>query len=262
MKKTYEINYGNKATINTGNYENLSPMYNIKCIMETERGVDLEKEFAALRNIVDKELKHSVDMVRQELLIKSLKHIRFYEKDGKKYPSVTSIINPDPIEGIPNFELCGLRGTILHRWFEEYLTTGKTECYISDAEKEQLAIIGGVEGFDFSWVMDNRDFEFDKSEVEVYNDTELYAGRYDGDGLFQGKTALFDLKSGDLSKKRIEKAFIQLSAYAKCLPDIKELVVIPCHPKAKKIPPTTTEIDKYYAMFKQKRTEFKERFGI
>jgi len=264
MKRIYEINYGNKATINTGNYENLSPMFNIKTIIESENGsrVYIRKEFKKMKKVVEDELKKSIDSIKQEQLLKSLKHLRFYEKDGVKYPSVTSIINPDPIEGIPNLELYGLRGEIIHRWFGEIVTSGSSKCFISDVEKERLVIIGGVEGFDINWVTNDSQLEFDKSEVEVYNTKDVFAGRYDADGLLGGKVSLFDCKSGDLSKKGIERAFMQLSAYASCVPDIKQLVIIPCNPKAKKVPVVSTEIDKYYALFMAKRKEFKERFGI
>jgi hypothetical protein len=268
MKRSYEINYGNKATLNTGNYENLNPMFNIKVIIDgveyvpEEVEVNLQREFERIKGIVDDQLQQKINEVKQGELIKALKHIRFYEKDGIKYPSVTSVLSPDPIEGVPNLELYGLRGDIMHRWFAEIVTTGKSDYFISDAEKDKLVIIGGMEGFDISWVVDDKQFEFDRSEVEVFNYKDIYAGRYDADGLLGGKTALFDVKSGDLSKAGIEKAFIQMSAYAHCVPDIKQLVVLPCNPKAKKVPVVSTDIDKFYAMFMQKRAEFKERFGI
>ena len=40
-----ELNYGNKATINTGNYENISPMFNIKKILESTTDLNINQEF-------------------------------------------------------------------------------------------------------------------------------------------------------------------------------------------------------------------------
>jgi len=258
MKKTYELNYGNKATINTGNYENLSPMFNIKVVLEGVEKINEVEEFERIKKIVDGQLYNSIEQVRQDQLLKSLKHIRITEKDGVKYPHVTSIIRPDPLEGIPNLELYGLRGDILHEVFQTIVKDGG---YVSPFDDERLAPIGGLKDFDLEWIVDNRDFEFGNSEVEIFNTQDIYTGRYDADGLYQSKKAMFDLKSGNLTKKTIDDAFMQIAAYSQGL-DIEVMVIIPCNPKIKKEPIVSKDIGMYYAKFKQKRIEFKERFGI
>ena len=65
----YELSYGNKATINTGNYENLNPVYNLKCQKFVSEGetLDLSKEFVTLKEIVDGLLQQAIYAVRAKL---------------------------------------------------------------------------------------------------------------------------------------------------------------------------------------------------
>ena len=115
-----------------------------------------------------------------------------------------------------------------------------------------------MDGYDFEWVKYDKKFVFGKSEQEVINWEDKYIGTYDADGLYDGVECTYDLKSGRLDKN---KWFMQLAAYNKPR-GIKRMVVIHIGPKAKQTPYVEDDVDKYYAMFMEKRAEFKERFGI
>jgi hypothetical protein len=261
--KRAEITYSKNATVNVGQYENISPMFCQKVIIEAE-DIDSEKEFLEIKTTIDKLINDEIAKIRGEKLLKEMAHIRFSEIDGKKVPHVSSIISPDKL-GIPNIELFALRGTLKHKELELYIkSAGKERFTISESDKQKLITIGGIEGFDIEWIKNDERIVFDKDKVEqeVYNEEHLYCGRYDYAGNFVKENALFDLKSGSMDKVCQEKAFIQLSAYARCLKDIKCLVILPCNPKSKKEPIVTNDIPRYFDLFLQKRQEFKQRFGI
>ena len=54
-----KITYGNKATINTGNYENENPMYSISIEQETNKPVERETIEAELNDL--KKIISSID---------------------------------------------------------------------------------------------------------------------------------------------------------------------------------------------------------
>jgi hypothetical protein len=140
-----------------------------------------------------------------------------------------------------------------------WISQGRYLWDVSEEETKKLEIIGGLSKteWDLNWVGE-LGFDFSLSEQEVYNDEYMYCGKYDS----KSADVIYDFKSGSPTKDMFEKAFIQLSAYAKCLPDVKKLVVIPLNPKAKHHTQETTEIDKYFSIFLKKRAEFKERYGV
>jgi len=251
----YEITMGDKWTVPLKQYENRSPLVSITKTVEGDR-VDATKEIADLWAIIDKSIKEIKGRVEQEYLISVLKHLRFYEKDGIQLPSVTSIINPEPYTADP---LYGDRGDMKH----EELANDNYDAIYTDEEEARFAHIGGLRAYSLKWIKEDREIEFDKKEQVVYNMEDLYAGRYDVGGLYKGKVAIFDLKTGDMSKAGQEKAFMQLAAYAKATAlNPQQLVILPVGPKIKNIPIVTTEIDKYYSMFMELRRAFKDRFGL
>jgi len=250
--ETIELNYGNKATINTGNYENISPMFNIKRIIQSSTDLNITNELNAMKDIVDGQLNDYIKAHQAEIL-----NPRTYEKDGKKYVSVTQVITPIKPK-IPNFELYGLRGDIYHRIYKRWTTENKYIVDISLEEKEKLKPVKGIEDNALDWIIKLEDIEYITSEKTVYNDTYLYAGTYDSAGLFKKVPSVLDLKSGRID---LDKCFMQLSAYAKCL-DVEQMVILPIHPSEKHEPIISNEVDFYFGMFIQKRKDFKERYGL
>lgn len=264
--KTYEICYSNSAKVNMGDYEQLSPFYSTKLVIEADGvEVDVKAEYEKMREDVDLLLKANVDNIKNAKKAKEIGNFRFYTKDGKQYVSVTSVLSPEPLspEDEERLKPYGARGTALHRILSQVINTGN----LLQPTKEEIdacASVGGFAGYDL-WFLNDKKFDFAKSEIAVYNDAELYAGRYDADGYFDSKTALYDLKTGSLDKKGLDKAFMQLAAYNKCLPEPAEcLVILPVSPKAKQEPIVITngDIEKYFGLFMAKRQEFKKRYGV
>ena len=268
MARTYELNYGNKATVNLGDYENESPMYNQKLIITIDDGIEINiaEEFEEMRQVVDEQLRLNVAKIRQRKLSTDLKDLRFYEYEGKRYPSVTSIISLGEKLDIPNLELYGRRGEILHRIFARTITDGKYVWDVTKEEEQALALIGGISEKDFGFkeLLTNDRFDFRLSEVEVYNVEHLYAGRFDAEGFDGQLKVIFDLKSGSMNKEAMTRAFMQLAAYAHCREGIQALIILPVSPKTKKEPiiATNSEMERYWQMFLAKRREFKEKFGL
>ena len=259
----YELSYGNKATINTGNYENLNPVYNLKCQKFVSEGetLDLEHEFGVMKEIVDGILQQDIYAVRARLNPPPPHWFR--EKDGKQYVRVSAVL--DPTVKTPAVENkirpYGIRGDILHRIFERYVRDGVLDKFLTEAEEEIIKPIGGLVGFDLSWIMTDDRFEFKNSEVEVYDEELMYSGKYDADGTFSKVEAGFDLKSGkDLD---VDTIFEQLAAYWNASGrKWKQMIILPVHPDGKKEPIVSTKMIEYFNRFKQKRQTFKEMYGV
>jgi len=262
----YELVYSNSEKVNLGDYSQRNPFYSIKKLVPVLSLEELSNELKDLRTLIDNELRLNVQEIKTGLRAKTMTNFRFYEKDGKKYVSVTSILDPEPKtpEQQAFLKPYGIRGSALHRVFGDYVTSGKLIYEFLKEEVDGCSSVGGFEGFKF-WFQGDERFDFRRSEIEVYNEKELYAGRFDADGYFDEHPALFDLKSGDLGKSGVDKAFCQLAGYNACLEEPAEaLVIIPINPKYKNEPiiKTGDEITKYFNMFMAKRKAFKEKYGF
>lgn len=258
MSRSYELNYGNKHTVNIGNYENLNPMYNAKLIITVEDGIEvnLNEEFNIMREIVDLNLKNNVRGIKDSLKAKenaeALKQFRFYDKDGKKYISVTSVLNPDlkTPEEIERLKPYGEKGDAQHKLFENAIKTGK----IDDLPKE------------LSWIFKDVKIDLRRSEFRVYDDKTLTAGTCDADGYYDDKLTGYDLKSGNLTyKDSLVKAKEQLAEYWNA--DGKkweQAIILPTHEKVKQEPIIISrdELVKHLESFMKKRNEFRERYGV
>lgn len=266
MKKTFECMYSNSMKINMGDYEQLNPFFAGKIVIEADGiEVDMKEEFENLRELVDLQLKNSVDNIKNSKKAKDIGNFRFYERNGLRYVSVTSVLNPEPKtpEEQARLKPYGDRGTALHRIFSHLITNGEL---VKPTKEEEAACksVGGFSGYDF-WFKDDERFDFRLSEVECFNDELLYAGRFDANGFFDGKPCIFDLKSGSLDKTGIDKAFMQLAAYNACFGEKNGiLVVIPIGTKAKKEPIVAEgeQVTAYFNKFMAKREAFKKQYGV
>ena len=264
-KKSSELFYANSAKINMGDFEQLSPFYSLKITFDNQgEDVDLDTEYEKMRESVDTLLRMNIDNVKNAKKAKEIGNFRFYDKNGKKYISVTSVLNPIPKtpEEEARLKPYGDRGTILHRHFSSYITDAVLTP-ITVAEEDNCAEVGGFLGYEF-WFKDDPNYDFRSSEITLYNDEHEYAGRCDADGFYGKEPALYDLKSGSLNNDGIEKAFLQLAAYNACYTEPRDLLIIlPIGPKAKKAPLITrgADIKKYFEMFLAKRKSFKVKYG-
>lgn len=248
-KQNLEIVYSNSMKINRGNYEQEAPFYSAKVVIEDFDGKDVESrcnsEYARLQGIIEPLLAADYNKKRTDLA-----NVRIREKDGKQYPSVTSILCPDGIyKGIKNLAQFTERGKQLDKIFKTYITTGKLlrpnplkfDPLPWEFDVEKFCEENGLKP-SINW----------KADIEVYNEEWMYSGEID---LLYKNANPYDVKAGNWKWE-------QAVAYSKAreLPtagifDIKE-------GKLHEITMDSPEAKKAWENFLVKRGEFKARFGI
>jgi len=265
--KIKEINVSLSGVIPVAAYENLRPSFSIT--VEPENGEDRDKIITELRQYLHTIFDNEANRGKAELLDKQYTNIRFYD-NGKKYPSVTSILGWDKDWKITTDELqqYASRGNILEALVTQFLFTGKwIDPHQVPSLREDVAIVmGGSLGFNwdtcsYKLFMQKYGDKIKPEKVQgtVYNDETLYAGTYDILGTFEGKRSIMDIKSGGFDMR-------QLAAYAMCLEGIEQLVVLPVGPTDNqcgyKKPVICDTIQNEYREFLKARAKFRQRFGI
>ena len=269
MAKVKEISLGIQGVIPVAAYENLRPNYNITIELDETDDMDavIHKHRAYLKSLFELD----ANRAKADLIEKQYAVVKFYEKDGKKYPSVTSVLSWDRDWRITEDELrqYASRGTVIHKIIEIYLREKKwvdpEEC--PELAEEVSIVLGGSLGLSwkdcsyrafFEKFAD--DIEVEKLEGEVINDELMYGGRYDILGKFKGKRSIMDWKTGTSSD------FRQLAAYAACEKDIEQLVILPVGPTDNKQgymnPKVCTTVHAEFKAFAKARAKFRLRFGI
>ena len=282
-----ELSASFTGTIPTGSFENEKPFYSItetfdNCALGD---VEIEIRHKQLHDMCYRQFKNQAEITYAERIDKLYKNIRFYDKDGRKYPSVTSIIGWDESFRIPVDSLAqyAARGTIVHKQIEVYLTTGewKEAKDITDIYPELVILRTGnlkleLEG-DFKAFYESYPFKVIECEKVIYNDKHYYAGKLDCLGVIEhvnmGKWAsidgikfdvptVFDFKTGAVDKV---KCFKQLTAYGQSVEGVEQLAVIPINNDTKQgfsKPVVEGDKEKYMPLFLADRRNFKERYGI
>jgi hypothetical protein len=267
--KIKEIKASILGAIPIASYENLKPYYEISA--DVEEGEDVDAAMKKLRSIVRWHFEQEGNNAKADLIAKQYSGIRFYDKDGKKYPSVTSILGWNVDWKISEDELqqYGSRGTIVHKLIEGYLSTGK---WIDPTNAPELALeVATVTAgsLALSWAdcsykaaleAIEGDLKVIAQEQELFNDEHLYAGRADLVCEYKGERAILDMKTGNTTDMR------QLAAYAACLDGIKKLIILPVGPTDNKSgfkkPIICSDIEKEFKGFLYARRQFRERFGV
>jgi hypothetical protein len=265
-----ELHAGLSGTIPLANYENLKPSFNIT--IEPEEGETAEDCFLKLKKILREQFDSEANQARIDFLEKQYRNIRFREKNGRKYPSVTSITGFDKDWKISDDELrqYASRGTVVHRLIEEYIKTGKwvEPETLSELKEDLIILVTG--SLKLSWKDCSyekffqecgKDFEFIKTEVEVFNDEVCYSGRFDALVKYKGKLSIADWKTGN------SFCHSQTAAYAVAYKDrVDNLIICPvgsCPNKTGYFKPNITEdIKGNYQKFLKDRAKFRQRFGI
>ena len=292
MKRTVEISASFTGVIPTGSYENERPFYAVKEILATEDGevnlVDEEiiQRQEELHKMCYERFKKQAEVSYQERIAKTYKDLRFYDYNGKKLPSVTSIINLDKDFGIPpdSLQQYASRGTLIHKQVEIFLTTEewKAPKDIEECSFDYLTVVKGDLGLDFENVdfkafYESYPFKVIELEKTTYNEEYLYAGRMDIiaviekdnpgkwakiEGVVYDEPIIFDVKTSTTLDKM--SGLTQGSAYARA-ENIKHTGLIHLTKEnqcgfAKPI--LTNNIERYFNLFLNKRKLFKDRFGI
>ena len=251
MKRTIEIVYARSLKLNRGNYQQDAPMWSEKMCIElnghTEEEVaQIEKEeYQKLKDRIDERALGEWNRTALEL-----SGLRVRVKDGIKFPSVTSILKPEPYTGNPEY---GTRGTEIHRICNKFIKDGTWEEPKVKLEKVSFDQIPYKEFF--AKHKERLDFTKHKTNIEVFNDKWLYSGEIDLICRVDKKWTLVDLKTGGWD-------WPQLVAYLKCgSGKIEQLAVFDLKTWALEVLPLA-DIGEYWENFLWMRGRFKERFGV
>jgi len=308
MKRTIEISASFTGVISTGSYENEKPMYHVKETYEiddelsdTEENpmelVDsinkaLDESYAKrqkqLHDICYSQFKRQADVSYTERIAKEYQNIRFYDgEDGRKYPSVTSIIGWDKDFYMSQEELQqhASRGTIIDKQVEIYLSTGewKEPKHIPEIYPDLVIIKNGTLGLevgnvDFPAFYKKYPFKVINQQTTSLNHEHRYGGRREIYCMIDSKNkggwekiegCLFDVPTLlDLkATAQLDKTYVmkQNTAYAKCDETIKQIGAI--HLKKDNTqgyakPVIETNLNKYWTLFLKDRENFKKRYGV
>ena len=174
---------------------------------------------------------------------------RFYDCNGTKLPSVTTILSATKkdkesltrwIERVGEEEAnrirdeAAARGSHVHYILEKQIVHGDLWDYRPDSGEEKRAYKMACKIMDEGFPRISQVYG---CEVSLYN-PDKYAGRADVVGVFEGEPAIMDFKQTNKPKKKewVEDYFLQLVAYAEAHnevygTDIKEGHVFMCSRK-------------------------------
>ncbi len=266
--KIKEITVSLSGVIPVAAYENLRPGFSIT--VEPIDGENPEKIIDELQQYLHTVFDNESNRGKADLIDKQYANIRFREKDGKKYPSVTSILGWDKDWHITDDELrqYASRGTIMDAMISTFLISGK---WIDPTQvqllREEVSILMSG-SLMLTWeqcshkafmAQYRKKIEVDKFHGTVFNDEALYSGEWDILGKYDGIRSIMDIKHGQFDMR-------QLAAYAICEQDIEQLVILPVGPTDNKCgykrPVVCDTIQKEFEEFLKARAKFKQRFGI
>jgi hypothetical protein len=266
--KIKEITVSLTGVIPVAAYENLRPGFSIT--VEPIDNEDPEKIVASLQQYLHTVFENESNRGKADLIDKQYANIRFREKGGKKYPSVTSILGWDKDWHITNDELrqYACRGNIMDAMISVFLIKGEWLDPIQEQSLREDVSILMSGGLMLTWeqcshkafMVQYRDkIEAEKFHGTVFNDEALYSGEWDILGRYNGVRSIMDIKHGQWDMR-------QLAAYAICEQDIEQLVVLPVGPTDNKCgykrPVVCDTIQKEFEEFLKARAKFKQRFGI
>jgi hypothetical protein len=263
-----EIHVGKSGVIPVASYENLRPSFDMT--IEISKGESYKKVFNEANRFIQNLFDMEANRARIDLIEKQYHNIRFREKDGRKYPSVTSITDWDKDWKITDDELrqYGARGNIIHKLIEIYINTKKwvEPERVPELKEDLIVLVTG--SLNLSWKdcsykkffkQFGKDFEWLEGEQVIFNDEHLYSGRYDRKCRYKGRLSMLDFKTGAFHMK-------QLAAYAVCEKGIEQLIVCPVGKTDNicgyKKPSITEAIQDNFKSFLKDRTKFRERFGV
>lgn len=256
--KLKEISATISAVIPTGDFANYRPSYTMSAdLCENDNAKNC---IDVLREQITDLLRQDWTRLRDKDKMDFLKKVRFYEKAGKKNPSVTSILawseflyklrNADKFQfgGVTEDELeqYGARGTIVHKAVEHWFNTkteekdGEWKTTFAETKIEELLVRDSKLSVDDCnwlgfWEKYGNKIEIQAMEKVVHGNG--YSGKLDMYGTWEKKPAVFDVKTTSTYTARVEmKYYKQLAAYANALKGKKKvevLVIIPLNPSNK-----------------------------
>lgn len=271
-RKEVEITASFTGKISTGKWENLSPFFSIKETWQNVTDTDIEARQKVLHDMCEAKFNEVDQQATVAKILQERQDLRFYDYKGLKLPSVTSIIGWDEDMYVTPNQLIqyAARGTAIHKQCEIFLKTGQwlEVKDIPEVYAEYVIVTKGdlnlkFDDVNFRAFHVKHPFEVIQLEQVVFNIDHRYAGRTDIIAKMDGKVTICDIKTGTTINR--EKAFKQMSAYAKALGGIEQMMIIHLNNGTKQgfsQPIISDEIEKHFQLFLKDRQSFKERFGV
>ena len=291
MKRAIEISASFSGKISTGSYENENPFFSLKESIEEDQFLItddwIKERQKQLHSICYQQFKQRADVSYAERIAKTYQNIRFYDgANGKKYPSVTSVIGWDEDFYVSPEQLAqyGARGSVIDKQVELYLNTGewKEPKDIPEIYPDLVILKNGslglvVDDVDFLTFFKEYPFKVIGLQTTHLNHEYCYGGTSDikcviesankgkwekVEGVIYDEPTILDVKSGAMDKTKFMK---QVTAYAHCSNDVKQIGIIHLNKENKcgyAKPIIETNLEKYWTLFKRDRENFKKRYGI
>lgn len=270
------------GVISRGAFENSRPGFAVDLEFELPPDVDplvlINERQKLLQDICYSNFKACEEQAIIERVNRERLDIRFYtDSEGKKVPSVTSIIGFDADmyctpEALAQY---AAQSNICHAQVEHYISTGEwkeakdtpgTWADIVIVKKGQLAL--DTEGWSFPDFLKKYPIKDLKNAKSSINETHKYGGTPDFEGIadFKGVDPLPSLCDVKRTVDKV-KNFKQIAAYCKMKGNehIKQMIIVPLNNKTDQgfsKPIVETRIDQYFEMFLKDREAFKKRFGV
>jgi len=278
MKKTIEVGASFGGKIPTGSYENMNPNFFAKEVFEfegTEEEIQdlIKRRQDDLHKLCLSNFEAVAIQARIQKIQNDRKDFRWYEKDGEKFISVTSILNYDVDFYVDENELkqYAAQGTVIDARVKHLIKTGEwvdaskiegitSELFILKTGSLKLSLEAG----DFPAFLKKHPLDDMKVGEPIFNLEHRYAGTPDIICKSGGLLTVADVKRNVTTENKI-KYLMQTAAYAKGLSGIQQLILIPLNDKTEQgfsKPIITTEVDRYFDLFLAKRNEFRKIYGI
>jgi hypothetical protein len=274
-----KVSAGFSGKISTGNFQNMSPSFFAEVEYETPHdGEELQKEIdlnqRLLHDIAYKNFKVVAEMAKVEKIKADLKGFRFYQTEKGQFPSVSTVNDPDyqPYVDDEALRIATAEGNICHARAAHYIKTGD---WVDPKKLEGVApdliICRGrfLDYWDFPGMVKRFGITGLKNGGVLYNYDHKYAGTNDAECLYPlGGEKGAEIVPTIIDFKRTpdkDKNFTQMAAYAKCMPHIKQMMIIATNTDTQQgysKPILSTAIDKYFEVFLDKRKQFAETYGL
>lgn len=274
--------------INTGSYENESPFYSIsETYTDVLQDGEIKQRQSELHKYCYEQFKKHEEQAKIDRIQKEYQHLRFYEiGEGKRYPSVTTVIGWDADFFMPADQLQqhASRGSIIDKQIQIFLETGewREPKLIPEIYPDLKIVKAGnlkleLDDSNFRGFYEKYPFRMISCQtLHINNDLE-YAGTSDivcvidsknkGDwekieGVIFDVPTILDVKCGSMDKTKFMK---QITAYAKCSPEIKQIGIIHLNKEnkcgfSKGI--IEKDLEKYWSLFLDDRNKFRKRYGV
>ena len=287
MKRKIKVEASYSGVLPVASYSNLRPGFSASMEFENEFRDDAEVELAIegaqqkLNAICYQAFEAEAVKARVLKVQEDLKSFRFYDVDGEKFPSVTSITSYDKdfFVGDEDLKIYAAQGCLYDAEIRNFVNTGVwkdssqlLECTADRFILKSKSLSSGkmlslapcnFRGFLEKWPIS----DLKSIEKPVVNRKYRYAGTPDLIGTYNGLKTLVSIKR---TKSETDN-LIQESAYAKCdgMEDIKQMMVVEMkheddggNKSGYSKPIVSSEMDRYFELFLRKRSEVLKIYGV